>query len=158
MVAIFLLPTALCFAFGRSVGDSRQGHALLWTMSLIFIVAAGCVMYAELQGNPHLMALGTDSNGNMEGKENRFGILASALYAVVTTAASCGAVNAMHDSFTALGGMVPMWLMQIGEVVFGGAGSGLYGMLLFVLLTVFIAGLMIGRTPEYLGKRSLSSR
>ncbi|WP_370553227.1 potassium-transporting ATPase subunit KdpA [Edwardsiella tarda] len=153
MVAIFLLPAALCFAFGRSVGDSRQGHALLWTMVLIFIVAAGAVMYAELQGNPHLMALGADSNGNMEGKESRFGILASALYAVVTTAASCGAVNAMHDSFTALGGMVPMWLMQIGEVVFGGVGSGLYGMLLFVLLTVFIAGLMIGRTPEYLGKK-----
>ncbi|AIJ07169.1 potassium-transporting ATPase subunit KdpA [Edwardsiella anguillarum] len=153
MVAIFLLPTALCFAFGRSVGDSRQGHALLWTMSLIFIVAAGCVMYAELQGNPHLIALGADSSANMEGKESRFGILSSALYAVVTTAASCGAVNAMHDSFTALGGMVPMWLMQIGEVVFGGVGSGLYGMLLFVLLTVFIAGLMIGRTPEYLGKK-----
>ena len=110
-------------------------------------------MYAELKGNPHFTMLGADSNFNMEGKESRFGILASSLYAVVTTAASCGAVNAMHDSFTALGGMVPMWLMQIGEVVFGGVGSGLYGMLLFVLLTVFIAGLMIGRTPEYLGKK-----
>ena len=153
MVAIFLLPTALCFAFGRSVGDSRQGHALLWAMVLIFSIAAAVVMYAELQGNPHLMALGADSNGNMEGKESRFGILASALYAVVTTAASCGAVNALHDAFTPLGGMVPMWLMQIGEVVFGGVGSGLYGMLLFVLLTVFLAGLMIGRTPEYLGKK-----
>ncbi len=110
-------------------------------------------MYAELAGNPHLSPLGADSNSNMEGKESRFGILATSLYAVVTTAASCGAVNAMHDSFTALGGMIPLWLMQIGEVVFGGVGSGLYGMLLFVLLTVFIAGLMIGRTPEYLGKK-----
>lgn len=153
MLAIFLIPAALCFAFGQSVGENRQGHTLLWAMSLIFIVAVIVVMYAELQGNPHLSALGADSNFNMEGKETRFGILATAMYSVVTTAASCGAVNAMHDSFTALGGMVPMWLMQIGEVVFGGVGSGLYGMLLFVLLTVFIAGLMIGRTPEYLGKK-----
>ncbi len=122
-------------------------------MALIFVVAVVVVMYAELAGNPHLSALGADSNINMEGKESRFGILATSLFSVVTTAASCGAVNAMHDSFTALGGMVPMWLMQIGEVVFGGVGSGLYGMLLFVLLTVFIAGLMIGRTPEYLGKK-----
>ncbi|AHM72912.1 potassium-transporting ATPase subunit KdpA [Yersinia hibernica] len=153
MLAIFLIPCALCFAFGHVVGDNRQGHALIWAMSLIFVVAVVVVMYAELAGNPHLMPLGADSNINMEGKESRFGILASSMYAVVTTAASCGAVNAMHDSFTALGGMVPMWLMQIGEVVFGGVGSGLYGMLLFVLLTVFIAGLMIGRTPEYLGKK-----
>lgn len=102
---------------------------------------------------PHLLTLGADSSLNMEGKESRFGILASSLFAVITTAASCGAVNAMHDSFTALGGMVPMWLMQIGEVVFGGVGSGLYGMLLFVMLAVFIAGLMVGRTPEYLGKK-----
>ncbi len=122
-------------------------------MALIFVVAVVVVMYAELAGNPHLSALGADSNINMEGKETRFGILATSLFAVVTTAASCGAVNAMHDSFTALGGLVPMWLMQIGEVVFGGVGSGLYGMLLFVLLAVFIAGLMIGRTPEYLGKK-----
>ena len=153
MLAIFLIPAALCFAFGDAVGDRRQGHALLWAMSLIFVVCAALVMWAELQGNPHFLTLGGDSAINMEGKESRFGILVSSLYAVVTTAASCGAVNAMHDSFTALGGMIPMWLMQIGEVVFGGVGAGLYGMLLFVLLAVFIAGLMIGRTPEYLGKK-----
>ncbi|VEI66472.1 potassium-transporting ATPase subunit A [Serratia fonticola] len=153
MLAIFLIPCALCFAFGQVAGENRQGHALIWAMALIFIVAVVVVMNAELAGNPHLSALGSSSNLNMEGKESRFGILASSMFSVVTTAASCGAVNAMHDSFTALGGMVPMWLMQIGEVVFGGVGSGLYGMLLFVLLTVFIAGLMIGRTPEYLGKK-----
>ncbi|HHQ6615541.1 TPA: potassium-transporting ATPase subunit KdpA [Serratia fonticola] len=153
MLAIFLIPCALCFSFGQVAGENRQGHALIWAMALIFIVAVIVVMNAELAGNPHLSALGSSSNLNMEGKESRFGILASSMFSVVTTAASCGAVNAMHDSFTALGGMVPMWLMQIGEVVFGGVGSGLYGMLLFVLLTVFIAGLMIGRTPEYLGKK-----
>ncbi len=153
MLAIFLIPTALCFAFGDAVSDRRQGHAILWAMSVIFVLCAAIVMWAEWQGNPHFLTLGGDSAVNMEGKESRFGILASSLFAVVTTAASCGAVNAMHDSFTALGGMVPMWLMQIGEVVFGGVGSGLYGMLLFVLLAVFIAGLMIGRTPEYLGKK-----
>ncbi|WGL78060.1 potassium-transporting ATPase subunit KdpA [Serratia marcescens] len=153
MLAIFLIPCALCFSFGQLAGENRQGHALIWAMALIFVVAVVVVMVAELAGNPHLGALGADSNINMEGKESRFGILATSLFSVVTTAASCGAVNAMHDSFTALGGMVPMWLMQIGEVVFGGVGSGLYGMLLFVLLTVFIAGLMIGRTPEYLGKK-----
>lgn len=153
MLSIFLIPCALCFAFGRVVGDNRQGHALVWAMSVIFVVSVVVIMYAELQGNPHFTQLGANSNINMEGKESRFGILASSFFAAVTTAASCGAVNAMHDSFTALGGLVPMWLMQIGEVVFGGVGSGLYGMLLFVLLTVFIAGLMIGRTPEYLGKK-----
>ncbi|WP_312774190.1 potassium-transporting ATPase subunit KdpA [Atlantibacter hermannii] len=153
MLAIFVIPAALCLAFGEAVGDRRQGRAILWTMTLIFVVCAAVVMWAETRGNPHLMALGADNAINMEGKESRFGILASSLYAVVTTAASCGAVNAMHDSLTALGGMVPLWLMQIGEVVFGGVGSGLYGMLLFVLLAVFIAGLMIGRTPEYLGKK-----
>ena len=153
MLAIFLIPAALCFAFGDVVNDRRQGRTLLWTMSLIFVICVALVMWAEWQGNPHFLSLGADSAINMEGKESRFGILASSLYAVVTTAASCGAVNAMHDSFTALGGMIPMWLMQIGEVVFGGVGSGLYGMLLFVLLAVFIAGLMIGRTPEYLGKK-----
>ncbi|MCW7763590.1 potassium-transporting ATPase subunit KdpA [Photorhabdus luminescens] len=153
ILSIFLIPCALCFAFGQVVGDNRQGHALLWAMSIIFVIAAVGVMYAELKGNPHFSLLGANSNTNMEGKENRFGILATSIYAVVTTAASCGAVNAMHDSFTALGGMIPMWLIQIGEVVFGGVGSGLYGMLLFVLLTVFIAGLMIGRAPEYLGKK-----
>ncbi|WP_312120926.1 potassium-transporting ATPase subunit KdpA [Pantoea vagans] len=153
MLSIFLIPAALCFAFGESVRDRRQGHMLLWAMTLMFVAAVAVVMWAELQGNPHFLKLGADSAVNMEGKETRFGILNSSLFAVITTAASCGAVNAMHDSFTALGGMVPMWLMQLGEVVFGGVGAGLYGMLLFVLLAVFIAGLMIGRTPEFLGKK-----
>ncbi|MGF7227243.1 potassium-transporting ATPase subunit KdpA [Pantoea agglomerans] len=153
MLSIFLIPAALCFAFGESVRDRRQGHMLLWAMTLMFVAAVSIVMWAELQGNPHFLQLGADSAINMEGKETRFGILNSSLFAVITTAASCGAVNAMHDSFTALGGMVPMWLMQLGEVVFGGVGAGLYGMLLFVLLAVFIAGLMIGRTPEFLGKK-----
>ncbi|MGD8204032.1 potassium-transporting ATPase subunit KdpA [Pantoea sp. FN0305] len=153
MLAIFLIPAALCFTFGEVAGDRRQGHALLWSMSLMFITAVAVVMWAELRGNPHFLTLGADSAINMEGKETRFGILNSSLFAVITTAASCGAVNAMHDSFTALGGMIPMWLMQLGEVVFGGVGAGLYGMLLFVVLAVFIAGLMIGRTPEYLGKK-----
>lgn len=153
MLSIFLIPAALCFAFGESVRDRRQGHMLLWAMTLMFVAAVAVVMWAELQGNPHFLQLGADSAVNMEGKETRFGILNSSLFAVITTAASCGAVNAMHDSFTALGGMVPMWLMQLGEVVFGGVGAGLYGMLLFVLLAVFIAGLMIGRTPEFLGKK-----
>ncbi|KMJ45370.1 potassium-transporting ATPase subunit A [Xenorhabdus khoisanae] len=153
ILAIFLIPCALCFAFGLVVGDNRQGYALLWTMSIVFIVAVSVVMYAEVAGNPHLIQPNISSHFNMEGKETRFGILASAIYSVVTTAASCGAVNSMLDSFTALGGMVPLWLMQIGEVIFGGVGSGLYGMLLFVLLAVFIAGLMIGRAPEYLGKK-----
>ncbi|MFW0700798.1 potassium-transporting ATPase subunit KdpA [Pantoea sp. R13S299] len=153
MLSIFLIPAALCFAFGESVRDRRQGHMLLWAMTLMFVAAVAVVMWAELQGNPHFLQLGADSAVNMEGKETRFGILNSSLFAVITTAASCGAVNAMHDSFTALGGMVPMWLMQLGEVIFGGVGAGLYGMLLFVLLAVFIAGLMIGRTPEFLGKK-----
>ncbi len=153
MLSIFLIPAALCFAFGESVRDRRQGHMLLWAMTLMFVAAVAVVMWAELQGNPHFLQLGADSAINMEGKETRFGILNSSLFAVITTSASCGAVNAMHDSFTALGGMVPMWLMQLGEVVFGGVGAGLYGMLLFVLLAVFIAGLMIGRTPEFLGKK-----
>lgn len=153
MVMIFLIPAALCFAFGETVRDRRQGNTLLWTMSLMFVVAALLVMLAETRGNSHLPLLGADSAMNWEGKESRFGILNSSLFAVITTAASCGAVNAMHDSFTALGGMIPLWLMQLGEVVFGGVGSGLYGMLINVLLAVFIAGLMIGRTPEYLGKK-----
>ncbi len=153
MLVIFLIPAALCFAFGEACGDRRQGRTLLWAMSLVFVLCAMVVMWAEVQGNPALSLAGADSAQNMEGKESRFGILASSLFATVTTAASCGAVNAMHDSFSALGGMVPMWLMQIGEVIFGGVGSGLYGMLLFVLLAVFIAGLMVGRTPEYLGKK-----
>jgi K+-transporting ATPase ATPase A chain len=153
MLAIFLIPTALCFAFGRQVGDLRQGWAVLGAMVAIFVVAVVAVTSAESVGNPLLAPLGVESGGNMEGKEVRFGINASTLFAAITTAASCGAVNAMHDSFTPLGGMVPMALMQLGEVVFGGVGSGLYGMLVFAILAVFIAGLMIGRTPEYLGKK-----
>jgi K+-transporting ATPase ATPase A chain len=160
MLAIFLIPAALCFAFGRVVGDQRQGWAVIATMTILFVVAVVAVISAEHAGNPLLHSLGVDqtasalqSGGNMEGKETRFGIDASALFAAITTAASCGAVNAMHDSFTPLGGMVPMVLMQLGEVVFGGVGTGLYGMLVFAILAVFIAGLMIGRTPEYLGKK-----
>lgn len=153
MLAIFLIPAALCFTFGNLVRDRRQGNTILWAMSIMFLLAAVVVMYAEVQGNPHLMPLGADSAMNWEGKEARFGLLNSSLFAVITTAASCGAVNAMHDSFTALGGMIPLWLMQLGEVVFGGVGSGLYGMLMNVVLAVFISGLMIGRTPEYLGKK-----
>ena len=153
MLAIFIIPAALCFTFGNVVRDRRQGNTLLWAMSIMFLVAAAIVMWAELNGNPHFTLLGADSVINMEGKESRFGILNSGLFAVITTAASCGAVNAMHDSFTALGGMIPMWLIQLGEVVFGGVGAGLYGMLMNVILAVFIAGLMIGRTPEYLGKK-----
>ena len=160
MIAIFLIPAALCFAFGRLVGDQRQGIAILAAMTLMFVLAVIAVIPAEQAGNPLLPPLGVDqassalqAGGNMEGKEVRFGISASALFAAVTTAASCGAVNAMHDSFTPLGGMVPLVLMQLGEVVFGGVGTGLYGMLIFAVLAVFIAGLMIGRTPEYLGKK-----
>lgn len=153
MLAIFTIPAALCFTFGDVVRDRAQGRVILWAMTLLFAAAAALVMLAEVSGNPHLTAFGADSAMNWEGKESRFGILNSSLFAVITTAASCGAVNAMHDSFTALGGMIPLWLMQLGEVVFGGVGSGLYGMLMNVLLAVFIAGLMIGRTPEYLGKK-----
>ncbi|WP_175625902.1 MULTISPECIES: potassium-transporting ATPase subunit KdpA [Oxalobacteraceae] len=160
MLAIFLIPAALCFAFGRMVGDMRQGWAILGAMTLLFVVLTAVVMGAEQQAHPGMAALGVDqgasllqAGGNMEGKETRFGISASALFAAVTTAASCGAVNAMHDSFTPLGGMIPTVLMQLGEVVFGGVGTGLYGMLVFAILAVFIAGLMIGRTPEYLGKK-----
>ncbi|MFN4237168.1 MAG: potassium-transporting ATPase subunit KdpA [Vogesella sp.] len=154
MLAIFLIPAGLTHAFGHLAGDRRQGWALYAAMSVIFIACASGVMAAESQGNPLLAALGVDgSSGNWEGKEVRFGMAASSLFITVTTAASCGAVNAMHDSLTALGGMLPMWLMQLGEVVFGGVGSGLYGMLVFAVLAVFVAGLMVGRTPEYLGKK-----
>ncbi|MDM0055740.1 potassium-transporting ATPase subunit KdpA [Variovorax fucosicus] len=160
MLAIFLIPAALCFAFGRVVGDLRQGWAVLAAMTVMFVIAVIVLLPAEQAGNPLLGALGVDqatsalqAGGNMEGKEVRFGINASALFAAVTTAASCGAVNAMHDSLTPIGGLVPLVLMQLGEVVFGGVGSGLYGMLIFAILAVFIAGLMIGRTPEYLGKK-----
>ncbi len=160
MLSIFLIPAALCFTFGHLVQDRRQGWAVLVAMSLLFVAGAIGAMSFEQQGNPRIAALGVDQNasltqsgGNMEGKETRFGIANSALFATITTDASCGAVNAMHDSFTPLGGMVPLVNMQLGEVVFGGVGTGLYGMLVFAILAVFIAGLMIGRTPEYLGKK-----
>ncbi|HLX52295.1 MAG TPA: potassium-transporting ATPase subunit KdpA [Aquella sp.] len=160
MLAILIIPGALCFTFGKMVGDRRQGYTLYAAMSLIFIVFAICAMWAELKGNPLLKQLPVDqymntfqSGGNMEGKEVRFGIFGSGLFAAVTTAASCGAVNAMHDSLMPMGGFVPLFLMQLSEVIFGGVGSGLYGMLVFAILAVFIAGLMIGRTPEYLGKK-----
>jgi K+-transporting ATPase ATPase A chain len=160
LVSIFLIPAGLCFAFGRMVGDSRQGWTLVAAMTVIFVALTAAVLAAEQQAHPALQALGIDQSasliqagGNMEGKETRFGISASALFAAVTTAASCGAVNAMHDAFTPLGGMVPLVLMQLGEVVFGGVGTGLYTMLVFAVMAVFIAGLMIGRTPEYLGKK-----
>jgi K+-transporting ATPase ATPase A chain len=160
MLSIFLIPAALCFVFGRSVRDARQGWAVLGAMTVIFLFMAVVAVAAEQGGNPLIANLGVDqahsalqAGGNMEGKESRFGIVGSALFATITTAASCGAVNAMHDSFTPLGGLVPMWLIQLGEVVFGGVGSGLYGMLIFAIMAVFIAGLMIGRTPEYVGKK-----
>jgi K+-transporting ATPase ATPase A chain len=160
MIAIFLIPAALVLAFGRVAGDRRQGIAILAAMTLMFVMAVAAVTYAEQAGNPQLLSHGVDMThsdllpgGNMEGKESRFGIAATSLFATVTTAASCGAVNGMHDSLTPLGGLIPLLQMQLGEVVFGGVGAGFYGMALFVLLTVFIAGLMIGRTPEYLGKK-----
>ena len=163
MLSIFLIPGALCIAFGCIVGDERQGWTLFAAMALLFVTFAIAAIGFEQQGNPLLAKVGTGetasvgttalTDGNMEGKETRFGIADSALFATITTAASCGAVNAMHDSFTPLGGAMPLLLMQLGEVVFGGVGSGLYGMLIFAVLAVFIAGLMIGRTPEYLGKK-----
>ena len=160
MLAIFLIPAALCYTFGHMIGDTRQGWAVLAAMMILFIPFAIAAMHFEQTGNPALAALNIDQSanalqagGNMEGKETRFGIADSTLFAAITTAASCGAVNAMHDSFTPLGGLVPMALMQLSEVVFGGVGTGLYSMLIFALLAVFIAGLMIGRTPEYAGKK-----
>ena len=160
MLSIFLIPAALCYTFGSMVGDRRQGWAILATMLLIFVPLTVGLVAAEQAGNPALHGLAIDTHastmqagGNMEGKETRFGIAASGLFAAITTAASCGAVNAMHDSLTPLGGLVPMWFMQLGEVIFGGVGSGLYGMLAFAVVAVFIAGLMVGRTPEYLGKK-----
>jgi len=160
MLSIFLIPAALCFVMGRQVGDMRQAWALLGAMTALFVVGVVVATGAEQAGNPHFTKLGVDSvvsatqsGGNMEGKDVRFGIEASSLFAVITTSASCGAINAWHDSFTPLGGAVPMVMMQLGEVVFGGVGAGLYGMLVFAILSVFIAGLMIGRTPEYLGKK-----
>ena len=160
VLAILLIPAALCYTFGRMVGDTRQGWAIFAAMMIIFVpLMVGCV-WAEHSGNPKMAALGVNqsssalmSGGNMEGKETRFGVTDSAIWATATTAASNGSVNSMHDSYTPLGGLVPMWLMELGEVIFGGVGSGLYGMLMFVIVAVFIAGLMVGRTPEYLGKK-----
>ncbi|GMV56236.1 MAG: potassium-transporting ATPase potassium-binding subunit [Betaproteobacteria bacterium] len=154
MLLIFLIPAALTVTFGEMVGDRRQGWAVLAAMTIMFAVMAVVAMYYEAQANPLLTGLGIDpATGNMDGKETRFGIADSGLFATITTLASCGAVNAMHDSFMPMGGFVPLWNMMLGEVVFGGVGSGLYGMLVFAVLAVFIAGLMIGRTPEYLGKK-----
>ena len=152
MISIFALGAALTNVFGRMVGNQRQGWAILAVMGILFIAGVVVCYWAEAHGNDALNALGL-TGGNMEGKEVRFGIVASALFAVITTAASCGAVNAMHDSFTALGGMVPLINIQLGEVIVGGVGAGMYGMLLFVIISIFVAGLMVGRTPEYVGKK-----
>jgi K+-transporting ATPase ATPase A chain len=160
VLAILVISGGLCYTFGKMVGDTRQGWAVLAAMTIILVACLAWAMVAEQSGNPRLTAAGADQTvsatspgGNMEGKEARFGIGLSALWAVTTTAASNGSVNSMHDSFTPLGGLVPMWLMQLGEVVYGGVGSGLYGMLAFAIVAVFVAGLMVGRTPEYLGKK-----
>jgi K+-transporting ATPase ATPase A chain len=160
LLAILVISGALCYTFGKMVGDTRQGWAILAAMTLVFVVLLAVCVGAEQAGNPALSKLGVDqtttamqSGANMEGKETRFGIVNSALWATATTAASNGSVNSMHDSFTPIGGLVPMWLIQLGEVIFGGVGSGLYGMLIFAIVAVFVAGLMIGRTPEYLGKK-----
>lgn len=160
MLSILVIPAALCYTFGKMVGDTRQGWAILITMTIILVAFIALAVWAEQSGNPAFTKLGIDQTqtdinpgGNMEGKETRFGIANSALWATVTTAASNGSVNAMHDSFMPLGGLVPMFLIQLGEIIFGGVGSGLYGMLAFVIVAVFISGLMVGRTPEYLGKK-----
>ena len=160
VLAILLIPAALCYTFGKMIGDTRQGWALLATMTIVFVVLVAADYALEAPGNPVLTTLGADQvasatnpGGNMEGKETRFGVTNSALWAVATTSASNGSVNSMHDSFMPLAGMIPMWLLQLGEVIFGGVGSGLYGMIMFAIIAVFIAGLMIGRTPEYLGKK-----
>jgi len=160
MLSLLLIPAALCYTFGVMVGDTRQGWAILAVMTLIFVSLIFVTVPAEQNGNPAFVSLSIDqtasdlqAGGNMEGKEARFGITNSALWAVATTAVSNGSVNAMHDSFTPIGGMIPMWLMQLGEVIFGGVGSGLYGMIMFAIVAVFVSGLMIGRTPEYLGKK-----
>jgi potassium-transporting ATPase potassium-binding subunit len=152
MISIFCIGAALTNVFGRMVGNQRQGWAILGVMGVLFIAGVAVCYWAEAHGNDAFTALGL-TGGNMEGKEVRFGVVASALFAVITTAASCGAVNAMHDSFTALGGMIPLINIQLGEIIIGGVGSGLYGMLLFVILAIFVAGLMVGRTPEYVGKK-----
>ncbi len=160
MLSILLIAASLCYTFGQMVGDTRQGWAVLAAMLVIFVPLLVLGYWAEQTGNPRLTTLGVDqmasdkqAGGNMEGKEVRFGIAQSAIWAAATTAASNGSVNSMHDSYTPLGGLVPMWLMQLGEVIFGGVGSGLYGMLVFAIIAVFVAGLMVGRTPEYLGKK-----
>ena len=152
MLSIFVIGTGLTYCFGKAVGDTRQGWAILSAMMILFLAGVTITYWQEAAGNPILHNLGV-AGGNMEGKEVRFGIAASALFSVVTTAASCGAVNAMHDSFTALGGMIPLFNMQLGEIVIGGVGAGIYGFLLFAILAVFVAGLMVGRTPEYVGKK-----
>ena len=152
MLSIFLIGVGLTWTFGKAVGDTRQGWAILAAMAVLFLAGVTVAYAAEAAGNPILHHLGVPG-GNLEGKETRFGIAASALFAVVTTAASCGAVNAMHDSFTALGGLVPLFNIQLGEIVVGGVGAGIYGFLLFAVLAVFVAGLMVGRTPEYVGKK-----
>ena len=159
LLSILLIPAALCYTFGAMVGDTRQGWTVLAAMTLIFVVMLGVCVVAEQRGDVFAKQgvdhdpSGLQSGGNMEGKEVRFGIASSALWATATTAASNGSVNAMHDSFTPIGGLVPMWMIQLGEVVYGGVGSGLYGMLVFAIIAVFVAGLMVGRTPEYLGKK-----
>ncbi|HSM89199.1 MAG TPA: potassium-transporting ATPase subunit KdpA, partial [Desulfobacterales bacterium] len=154
MLSIFLIPSGLTYYLGRMVKNQRHGWAVWGAMAVIFLMGVWVCWWAESSGNPRLHSLGVDpASGNMEGKEVRFGIFNSALFAAITTSASCGAVNAMHDSFTPLGGLVPLVNIQLGEVVFGGVGAGLYGMLIFVVLAVFLAGLMVGRTPEYLGKK-----
>ena len=152
IISIFALGAALTNVFGRMVGNQRQGWAILAVMGVLFIAGILFCYWAEAHGNDALNALGL-TGGNMEGKEVRFGIVASSLFAVITTDASCGAVNAMHDSFTALGGMIPLINIQLGEIIVGGVGSGMYGMLLFVIISIFVAGLMVGRTPEYVGKK-----
>jgi K+-transporting ATPase ATPase A chain len=154
VLSIFALGSGLTWTFGKAVGNTKQGWAILAAMLILFTAGVSTAYIAEASGNPIHHAAGVDPTfGNMEGKETRFGIAASALFATVTTAASCGAVNSMHDSFTAIGGLVPMFNMQLGEVIIGGVGAGLYGMLLFALLAIFVAGLMVGRTPEYVGKK-----
>ncbi|HEY5827281.1 MAG TPA: potassium-transporting ATPase subunit KdpA, partial [Hyphomicrobiaceae bacterium] len=152
IISIFAIGAALTNVFGRMVGDERQGWAILAVMGVLFIAGVAVCYWAEARGNDAFTTMGL-TGGNMEGKEVRFGIVASALFAVITTAASCGAVNAMHDSFTALGGMIPLINIQLGEIIVGGVGAGMYGILLFVILSVFVAGLMVGRTPEYVGKK-----
>jgi K+-transporting ATPase ATPase A chain len=152
IISIFAIGAALTNVFGRMVGDQRQGWAILAAMGIVFVTGVTITYWAEAAGNPQFAALGLDP-ANMEGKEVRFGLPLSALFAVITTAASCGAVNAMHDSFTPLGGMIPLINMELGEIIIGGVGAGLYGMLIFVVITIFVAGLMVGRTPEYVGKK-----